>query len=354
MVAEGSPGASGGPTVIGRSYQDAIQDWEILRSESKYFFQTPEWIMALHHQISDDAIYLSLIKDDLPISVIMLRRLTSKRLTMKLKMLTAPGTLSGLRLFSDGIARTETGQQISSEQISDGAGSWDVLHLQRLRIGSPWLTAIRSEGLIEDEPEQGVGILDTNRASEVWWDEMPKNMRHSVEKSRRKLVRLASSEVIVESGSSVLGAFSRYVELENSQRKGAGGTSLRYRPEFQQLLSEYLQTCQNVQIRTLMINGAPAAIQVGVIVNRTYFLIKIAYDEALSSLSPGNVLMANLIEEACGQPSIDRIDCLVWQPWHQRWGMIREPTSSLTLFNRSSLKGRLASLVWPYRHYLSR
>jgi CelD/BcsL family acetyltransferase involved in cellulose biosynthesis len=95
-----------------------------------------------------------------------------------------------------------------------------------------------------------------------------------------------------------------------------------------------------------------AASQLSVRVGRTLFLLKIAYDEQLAYLSPGNVLMANLVESCCEDPDVDRIDCTVWQPWHQRWGMTREPTFRFTAFNSRSVRGALAGVAWNARRHL--
>jgi CelD/BcsL family acetyltransferase involved in cellulose biosynthesis len=108
-------------------------------------------------------------------------------------------------------------------------------------------------------------------------------------------------------------------------------------------------TSDTAEIRSLYVEGRLAASQLSVRVAATHFLLKVAYDESVADLSPSNVLFANLIETCCEDSTVNRIDCTVWQPWHARWGMTREPTYELFAFNRSSAGGWLAMIGWSLR-----
>jgi len=231
-------------------------------------------------------------------------------------------------------------------------GSWHVVRLNRLRIGSPWLVLADGGGCVEEEPEEGVGVLDTCRDADAWSREMPKNMRDTIKKARRRLERGGGSEVVVSTGGDVAGGFEQYVLLEGSGQKGRNRTDLSHKREWRSLLLDYLLASDTAEVRCLYIDGQAAASPLSVRVGRTLFLIKIAYDEQLANLSPGNVLMANLVEACCEDPNVDRIDCVVWQPWHQRWGLVREPTFRLTAFNPRSVRGALAGIVWNARRHL--
>jgi CelD/BcsL family acetyltransferase involved in cellulose biosynthesis len=231
-------------------------------------------------------------------------------------------------------------------------GSWHVVRLNRLRIGSPWLALADGRGCVEEEPGEGVGVLDTCRDADAWSREMPKNMRDSIKKARRKLERVGGSEVVVSTGEDVAGGFEQYVLLEGSGQKGRNKTDLSHKREWRSLLLDYLRASDTAEVRCLYIDGQIAACQLSARVDRTLFLIKIAYDEQLAHLSPGNVLMAHLIEACCEDPHVDRVDCIVWQPWHQRWGLVREPTFRLTAFNHKSIRGALAGIVWNTRRHL--
>jgi CelD/BcsL family acetyltransferase involved in cellulose biosynthesis len=335
------------------AFEEVLLDWQELRGNARYFFQTPEWISALYRQTRDDAVFVSLLDDHRPVSVSFLRRSQLKRFGITLELLSAPGFLTDFRLFADGLLDENSVNRISIDEIMTHIGTWHVLLLERLRINSPWLTINDGVGFVEDEASQGVGVLDTVRSADVYWRDMPKNMRQSVVKARRKAERFAGGELITTSGGNILDEFEQYVLLEDSQEKGRRGTSLLKKEEHLYLIRDYLLASDSAEVRRLEINGRTAACQLTTRVGSTLFLLKIAYDEQLANLSPGNILMADLIEQSCEDPTIDRIDCTVWQPWHERWGMLREPTFRLTAFNSMAVRGRLARAAWNVKRHFN-
>jgi CelD/BcsL family acetyltransferase involved in cellulose biosynthesis len=74
--------------------------------------------------------------------------------------------------------------------------------------------------------------------------------------------------------------------------------------------------------------------------------MKITYDESLQHLSPGNLLMAELISKACDDQTIARIDCVEHASWHHRWSTITEPMFRLVAFNPRSATGLAAEVAW--------
>ncbi len=159
--------------------------------------------------------------------------------------------------------------------------------------------------------------------------------------------------MIVSTGSDVPEAYEQWVALEASGWKGQDGGALAHRPEWRAVLGQYLRTTESAQVRSLLVDGRVVASQICVTCDRSLVLLKVAYDEELGRLSPGNVLMADLVEACCESPDIDRIDCTVWLDWHQRWGMVREPTYRILAFNRGSVRGRAAQAAWTVRRRLT-
>ena len=337
-------------SVVGR--ERVLPAWQELGENARYFFQTPQWVASLSDQIADDVVLGALVDGDRPVAVSILRRSRLRRWGISLKVLGGPGHLEEFRLFADGLLAQEADSRCSFDEIVRHLGSWHVVRLNRLRIGSPWLALADGRASVEEEPGEGVGVLDTCRDADAWSREMPKNMRDSIKKARRRLEKGGSSEVVVSTGGDVAGGFEQFVLLEGSGQKGRNRSDISHMPAWRSLLLGYLLASDTAEVRSLTIDGQIAASQLSVRVGRTLFLIKIAYDEQLAHLSPGNVLMANLVEACCEDPNVDRIDCIVWQPWHQRWGLVREPTFRLTAFNPRSARGALAGVVWNARRRL--
>jgi CelD/BcsL family acetyltransferase involved in cellulose biosynthesis len=192
-------------------------------------------------------------------------------------------------------------------------------------------------------------VLESDLAFSERWQGVSKNMRDSIRKARRRIEERGGAEIVVTAGGEIGEAFERFVQLEASGWKAGQGGALAQTPLERALWRDYLPIAPDAQIRELRIDGALAAAQITVSTARTLFLPRIAYDENLAELSPSNVLMAELLESCCGDPAIDRIDCMEWQPWHPRWGMVREPTYTLVAFNSATIRGnaaRGARRVW--------
>ncbi len=219
---------------------------------------------------------------------------------------------------------------------------WHVLWLSSVRFGSPWLALPAERAFVEEEADGGADVLDTTRDPDVWRRSLPKNMREGLRKASRRAGHSGGYQCLVSTGHDVAERYDKFVLLEASGWKGQEKTDLSHTPVTRKLLGDYLQCGDDTEVRSLHIGGRLAASQVCVRVARTLFLLKVAYDEQLAHFSPGNLLMADLIEKCCEDPKIDRIDCVVWQPWHQRWGMTREPTFRVTAFNPKSARG-----CWP-------
>ena len=229
------------------------------------------------------------------------------------------------------------------------------------RLGSPGPSGrfalarpVGGPAYVEDEPTGGAGILDTRVGADEWWRTLPVNMRNSIRKARRRIEACGGSEVVVSTAAELPAAYGQFVALESSGWKGAEATSLSHRPAWCELFGAFLGGTGTAQVRSLFVGERLAASQICVTVGGSLVLIKVAYDELLAHLSPGNVLMANLVEECCEDPAVDRIDCTVWQSWHQRWGMVREPTFRLLAFNHRSVRGALVGAAWHARRLITR
>ena len=260
-----------------------------------------------------------------------------------------PIAFDGHRQFADGLlgARFVSEPAIGFDEVMERFEPWHLLRLSRLRARSPWLALAAGKRNIDVklEPGEGVGVISTERSSDEWWQGLPKNMKDSVRKARKRCEREGGTDVVVSTKSNIIDHFELFLKLESSGWKGARGSDLSHSPKALCIFRSFLLASDGAQVRTLYIGGGLAASQVTVRMGRTLFLMKIAYEEQLAEFSPSNVLMADLVDACCEDPGVGSIDCLVWQPWHQRWGMDREPTYSLTAFNTKTVRG-FARATW--------
>jgi hypothetical protein len=329
--------------------------WQQLDVDARYYFQGLAWMDSIATLVDENAVWDVVMESDQPAAVSVLRRLRPGRAGLRLRVLSDVRVGDMGYPFTDSLLGSNAAApSVEIDDLLRAAGPWDVVNIRSRRAGSPWVVLAASKGWAKEEPDGGVGILDTRSRAGEWWPSLPKNMRDSVRKARGRIAASGSSEVVVSTGAELPAAYERFVALEASGWKGAEGTALSNRPAWRDVLGHYLRTEDTAQIRSLDVGGRPVASQICVSVGSTLVLMKVTYDEQLGRLSPGNVLMANLVEACCENPEIDRIDCTVWQDWHQRWGMVREPTYRILAFNQHSVRGRAAEAAWNVRRRLIR
>lgn len=316
--------------------------WRELGAHAQYFFQTPEWIELLAGRLERDVVWGTVFDADRPAAVALLRSAPRRAGHVKLTVLSQVRIGESQLPYADGLLDREAYGERRLRELVDACGPWHVLWLTGLRAGSPWLELAGEDGLLRPEPDGGVGVMDTSVAVEECWRAVPKNMRHTIHNARHRIDARGGAEIVVATGDDVAPAYERHIELEASGWKGRAGTSLAQCAFDRELLRDYLALEGSAQVRTLAIGGRLAATQVATRVGATLFLRRIAYNEQFAKCAPSNVLLADLLETCCEDPGIDRIDCLAWQPWIPRWGMMREPTYSLVAFNQRTIRGTAA------------
>jgi CelD/BcsL family acetyltransferase involved in cellulose biosynthesis len=328
--------------------------WTELGANARYFFQTPEWIERIAPLVDPDVVLGALFHDGRPVAASILRRRLRRVAGVAFNILSEVRLgAAELPLADSLIEASQGGGRSRLDDLLDVTAPWDVVFLSRLRVGSPWLELASGSKDVRDEPDVGVGVLDTSAAIDELHSAMPRNMRDTIRKARRRIDQRGGAEVRVATGPDIAEAYDGFVTLEAAGWKGGNGTALAQTPWMRDMLRDYLLACDTAQVRTLYIDGRLAASQFGVRVAGVLSLMYVTFDEDLADLSPGNVLMADLVESCCGDPGVERIDCGGWQPWHQRWGMIREPTYTLVAFNRRSPRGMIARLGWPAEQLLA-
>ena len=165
-----------------------------------------------------------------------------------------------------------------------------------------------------------------------WLTAAGRNLRTGLRKARNRFE--GRGEMTVTSAAErdqVAEAFDEFVAIEGSGWKASSG-ALASNPVQRARMRRFLLTAApsgRVSVRTLRLDGRPAAAQLIATVGGTLVLLKVAYDDELSDLSPSNLLMADLVRDCCERPEVDRIDLVTNQPWHARWHADVYPTYSV-------------------------
>jgi CelD/BcsL family acetyltransferase involved in cellulose biosynthesis len=329
------------------SLERVLAAWNDLSPSDRYFFQTLPWVELLAMRVTSGVVWHVTLRHGRAIFVSILRRRLFSLGGIRLRILTSLRPVPQMPPFADSLTDLGAATHLYFGDIANDLEPWHALRLRGLRAGSPWLKVSADNLKIASEPQEGVGIFDTSSSIEERWRTVPKNMRNTIRKARNRIGK--RGRIVVATGDAIAAAFDEFVALESAGWKGHAGTSLAQTPGERELLREYFVTSDTAEVRSLHIEGRLAASQLSLKVVGTQFLLKVAYDESVADLSPSHVLFADLIESCCKDSSVNRIDCIAWQPWHAQWGMTREPTYELIAFNRSSAGGWLAMIGWSLR-----
>jgi CelD/BcsL family acetyltransferase involved in cellulose biosynthesis len=140
----------------------------------------------------------------------------------------------------------------------------------------------------------------------------------------------------------------RGLELEARGWKGRGGTAILSDPStarFYRLVAETFARTGELALPSLTLDGALVAFDLALVAGRRYWLLKTAYDEAYSSLGPGQALRLSVIEN-CFKAGLEAHEFLGDDMPHKRrfatgarrhvglWLYARDPRSTLRFVYR--------------------
>jgi CelD/BcsL family acetyltransferase involved in cellulose biosynthesis len=134
-----------------------------------------------------------------------------------------------------------------------------------------------------------------------------------------------------------------FFEVEKSGWKGAEGTAVDQDGSTRTFYTRLAEVCEQrdwLSLYRLTLNGQTVAFQYGITYNGSYMLPKLAFREEFSELSPGLVLMHEIVLDSIsrGRNSIDMLGSD--DEWKLRWSRTVLPHHWLYIF-RNNFKGRM-------------
>lgn len=291
--------------------------------------QLAEWAHALTDEAhGDDARWFLAEDDDGPVAVMPYLVSVRRFGPLQVRVLANERVTDGL--VHPRLAPAALRQALLAAAAEAGE-PLDVLSLNGLRPGMGFLTlaTASSSGLDTETQYGGHSVIETTVAGDEWFAAAGKNLRAGLRKARNRFERRGELTITTATEpDDVAAAFDEYVAIESTGWKADKG-ALANRPRDRAVLRQFflaLAPSGRTEVRTIRLDGRPAAAQLASITGDTYELFKVAYDDGLSDLSPSNLLMADLVRECCDRPDVARIDLLTNQPWHDRWHADEHPT----------------------------
>ncbi len=196
-----------------------------------------------------------------------------------------------------------------------------------VREGSPTLAALRSlDGFAVVEHDAGLGsFARIEGGMERFRASLPDQFRRNLRKANNRFAKEPGASVrFVPAANSSPEDLDRFLAIEASGWKGRAGTAITADPHllaFYKDLVPRLAAAGWLEWHVLTIGGETAAVHFAARLGRSLTLLKIAYDERFSRLSPGNLLFERTVERAFAAGDVDEVNCLTDMPWHRNWSL---------------------------------
>ncbi len=184
--------------------------------------------------------------------------------------------------------------------------------------------------------------FDCNQPAENLQQAYTTRLKKILRKGNRGLEKLGAVTFEAHSsGSGLTRAYDSFLQLEASGWKGRQGSSTALAlDERSRLFHERFlfadDTTLQPQINLLKVAGKPVAAQLCIADGPALSLLKIAFDQSLSRLSPGSVLLDRLLATTCATHASDKISLITGQPWMDNWGAKKTAVADIWLFGRRS------------------
>lgn len=226
---------------------------------------------------------------------------------------------------------------------------WDVLHWPRV-LGSSNVMRLAHAldvGATRIVPRDPCDIIDTRQPFPELIASCSKNLRASLRKSQKRLEESGGMRIVRDDlppghgtagNGGVTAAYEAFLAIEASGWKGKAetGSAIGLDPVargFYAALLAQRSADFSPEVALLARGSTPIAAQFSVCVNGCRHVLKVGYDESESRFSPGQVLMAGVLEAASGG-MLKRLDLVTNEPWHRAWRPLPEPAFRVVMFRR--------------------
>jgi CelD/BcsL family acetyltransferase involved in cellulose biosynthesis len=224
--------------------------------------------------------------------------------------------------------------------------SWDELHLVQQAPDSPLHPAPgfrlprRRLRLWPSNPNCTIHLEGHTLAS--WFASLPKSHKHNVARLGRRLLSAGQVDMIWSDDRVVLPALlDLYLEVERHSWKAGAAVGIGRSPERVALFRQQLEAGRSARavVHLLRLDGTPIAGHVGIWFAGELHAREIAFDERLSALGPGLMMMLLLVRGAL-EEGARRINLLSRFGYYKKeWGAEIQPTETVQFF-------RVGSVAW--------
>lgn len=191
-------------------------------------------------------------------------------------------------------------------------------------------------GWWEGSPGPYIALNGENPATEPWLRATSSNFRHKMRRALRKAEASGPLRLSCHDGDD-RAALERFYDLEQSGWKGRNGTAIACDPSTRLFYDDVARNGRNFGFRCYLLSQRDRLLAgyVGLANQERFLGLKAAYDESLSQLSPGHLLVAAILKE-CAPRGLKRFDFLPpGARWKFDWTSAAYPHGYGYIFNES-------------------
>ena len=215
--------------------------------------------------------------------------------------------------------------------------SWDRADLRGLPLDSPWCAALESaagaHGLRVSRGEDGVApVIVLPGSYQAYLARLPAKLRHEIRRKQRRLTQEAGPyRIVLSSARSLPSDLDRFMELHRSSPGPKGRFMAPGMEIFFRRLGESFLPTRVFHLAFMEISGRQAAGAIGFAFGNTFSLYNSTFDREFAHLSPGIVLVTEMIRGAIGG-GLDTFDMLKGDlEYKYRFGASPRPVARLVL-----------------------
>lgn len=332
----------------GEGFEAIYAQWlELAKDSGDHYVHFPGWYKAALAEpgVADKAFFVCIYRESALVAVIPL-----ERVLFRLGFLRVPV----LQLLYP----SEMGVNDAICTIKLYLASGRIEHALRKNV--PVFLFIRwqsvpGEGFARSflSPERKVAVthwskyLDFSDGFDAFWDQYNRKFTKGIEKKYQKANSMGNIRLVCATEmKSLPSAFEEFLEVEKSGWKGEKGTSVKQQPAklqfYTTLLNEYgqLGLCQ---INLLYLDDVVIAAQFCVRVGNLLQLLKIGFREEYAELSPGYLIIYELLKRPYSETGINKLSFVTGVDWIDRWKPGKAPIGNFYSSNGSWYSRILAS-----------
>ena len=348
--------------------QQIYGDWLGLmtRISERSIFQHPAWYLAYFKAIDNDEMgikFFCIYRGDLLVAVLPIA-FERKGLIMSALLPRTVGLFNSDFAISDREIKPEIWRYVGQKLNEQENTRWDVF-------------LVRGEGILENSCVAQCVLSDSGRTIREEkadccdviefgdYDEsvasLKGNFRRDLNRRKRRLAQERAVEYVCVSDRSLIEeAFDVFVELEKSGWKGRSDASKIGYPTpsaiglfdwkylFYKHLMIELSKLGEAEICFIQADERPISAQLCVVLNRTSFMLKTAYDENAKRYAPGHLGVDYLLKRYASSEKVKRLNLLTDYGWHANWNPTKLRYLQVTQFN-NTLVGLVLSLAYRVR-----